>query len=132
HPHAIEDEPYIQLPAVRALARSTSLPALTHLRLRLSDSGDAGVRELIDSGLLGRLKSLDLSHGRVTDEGAHELAACPDLKKLESLARASNCLTDDGVRVLRAPGVNLQAGSQWRQTGDEFGDMEYLYHGDIE
>src|SRR5262249_26284341 len=77
HPHAYEgfDEEegegsYITLADLRALARSKHLPSLTHLRLRLAGFGDKGIREIISSGLLARLKMLDLRGGKVTDAGA--------------------------------------------------------------
>ena len=132
HPHALEDDPFIRLPGVKALVRSPELPSLTHLRLRLSDMGDAGVKEIVASGILKRLKVLDLRHGCITDEGARRLAACPDVKNLELLDLTSNALTKAGVAALETAGVKLAANNQWRITGDEYGDREYLYAGDIE
>src|SRR5262249_29020215 len=64
---------YITLAGVRALVRSRHLRSLTHLRLRLSDMGDAGCAEIVRSGILKRLKMLDLRHGCVTDDGARTL-----------------------------------------------------------
>jgi uncharacterized protein (TIGR02996 family) len=132
HPHAMEDDPYIRLPAVKALVSSPHLPALTHLRLRLSDMGDRGVQEIIKSGILKRLKVLDLRHGCVTDKGAQALADCPDLKNLELLDLTNNSLTDAGIRALGKTGVKLVAAKQWQPTGEEWQDQQYLYAGDIE
>ena len=80
HPHAVEpgDEPYIRLPDLRALCRSRHLTGLTHLQLRLADFGDEGIDEIVASGLLKRLKVLDLRHGLVTDAGARRWPRRPN------------------------------------------------------
>src|SRR5262249_45453837 len=59
---------------VIAFLRSPAARGLTHLQLRMSDLGDAGIAEIIRTGLLGRLEELDLRHGCVTDVGARALA----------------------------------------------------------
>jgi uncharacterized protein (TIGR02996 family) len=71
-------EGYLPLSVVRPLLHSPNLPNLQHLRLRVSSMGDAGCEEIVRSGILRRLKTLDLRHGRITDEGARILAECPD------------------------------------------------------
>ncbi len=62
HPHALDydDKPYISLAGLKAVCRSPHLKSLTHLRLRLTDFGNKGVEEIISSGILKRLKILDL------------------------------------------------------------------------
>jgi uncharacterized protein (TIGR02996 family) len=133
HPHCmVDDEPYLRLPQVRAVVRSTPLKSLTHLRLRQCDMGDQGVEEIVASGILKRLKLLDLRNGRITDAGARLLADCPDLRNLEQLNLNRNCLTADGIAVLKATGVKFTADGQWQPTGDEYGNQEYLYEGDTE
>jgi uncharacterized protein (TIGR02996 family) len=137
HPHALDaatdDEgPYIRLPAVRALVRATTLPGLTHLRLRLSDMGDKGCAEVVGSGILQRLRVLDLNHGCVSDEGARLFAACPDARNLELLSLNRNCLTEAGTGALKAAGVRFAAENQWQPVGDDYEDNQYLYDGDIE
>jgi uncharacterized protein (TIGR02996 family) len=133
HPHCMrEDEPYLRLPQVRAVVRSTTLKSLTHLRLRLCDMGDAGSEEIVASGILKRLKVLDLRNGRITDAGARTLAECPDLRNLELLNLNRNCLTADGIAALKATGVKFTADGQWQPTGDYYHDQEYLYEGDTE
>jgi uncharacterized protein (TIGR02996 family) len=133
HPHVMrEDEPYLRLPQLRAVVRSTVLTKLTHLRLRQGDWGDKGCDEVVASGALKRLKVLDLRNGRITDAGARVLAACPDLKNLEVLDLDRNCLTEEGVGALRATGVRVVARDQWVPTGDEGEDRQYLYEGDGE
>jgi len=131
HPHAVEEEPYIRLPGLRAVVRSTTLPSLTHLQLRLSDFGDKGAAEVVASGTLKRLKVLDLRGGTVTDMGAQELAACPDLRHLESLNLNRNCLTAAGIAALKKTGVPFTAKGQWAPGEEEEGE-EYLFEGDIE
>jgi uncharacterized protein (TIGR02996 family) len=134
HPHALDDEDaYIRLPELRAIARSKELVSLKHLQLRLSDMGDKGAKEVVESGLLKRLEVLDLRHGCITDKGAQALAACPDLKNLKLLDLSNNNLTAEGIRALRATGVNVQADRQW-VAGEysDFEEREYLYAGDIE
>jgi uncharacterized protein (TIGR02996 family) len=130
-PHALEpndpEEAYITLKGVRAVVNSSHLTSLTHLRLGLTDMGDAGCEAIIRSGILRRLKVLDLRHGRVTDEGARLLAACPDLRNLELLNLYRNALTDEGIRALRAVGIKLDAGDQHAVD-----DTEYLIEGDWE
>jgi uncharacterized protein (TIGR02996 family) len=136
HPHALDpddEHPYIRLAGVRELVRSKKLPSLTHLRLRLSDMGDAGIKEIVASGILKRLKVLDLRHGRITDDGARMLAGCPDTKRLELLDLANNAITDTGVMALRSAGIRVYAEYQWTPgEQNEWGQERYLYTGDIE
>jgi uncharacterized protein (TIGR02996 family) len=133
HPHCMrEDEPYMRLAQLRAVCRSTTLPKLTHLRLRMSDFGDKACQEIVSSGILRRLKVLDLRNGCITDAGAHILADCPDLKNLELLDLDRNSLTAAGIRVLKQTGVKVVAREQWQPTGDEYADREYLFEGDGE
>jgi uncharacterized protein (TIGR02996 family) len=138
HPHALSgDHAPIRLDDLRAVLRSPHLQNLTHLRLRLTDFGDAGCEEVVRSGALKRLKDLDLRHGRITDEGARALAACPDLKRLEHLDVSRNELTTAGVETLTATGVPMEADYQHASTAHldpdtEAGDMRYLYDGDYE
>lgn len=137
HPHALEydDESRasIRLPHLRALCRSPHLVALTHLRLRLTDFGDAGAKEIVESGILKRLKVLDLKCGCITDKGAKLLADCSDLKNLEHLNLSRNALTKAGEQALKATGVNVNVAGQHGETGGEDGELpEYLFEGDIE
>ena len=120
----------IRLPELKAVCRSKYLTSLTHLRLRLTDFGDDGVREIVDSGILGRLKVLDLRHGTVTDEGAKVLAACPDLRKLERLDLSRNALTKAGVNALRA--TKVPADLEYQYSAEALENQEHLYAGDYE
>jgi hypothetical protein len=140
HPHALEydDEEagaYIRLKQLKAICRAPQFAHLTHLCLRLTDFGDAGAKEIVASGILKRLKVLDLQGGCISDAGAEALAACPDLKHLELLNLNSNALTADGVKALKATKVKFTADSQHGNAGGEFGDgevPEYLFEGDYE
>jgi uncharacterized protein (TIGR02996 family) len=140
HPHAMEydDEErgaYIRMKQLKAICRSAHLTSLTHLMLRCADFGDAGVKELIDSGMLARLKVLDLRAGCVTDEGAALLAASPHLKKLEFLNLNNNALTSDGVKAIKATGVKADLTGMHGQgaPGPDDDEMpEFLFDGDIE
>lgn len=132
YPHGLDydDEPYIQLDDVKAICRSKHLTSLKHLALYASTSGNDGIAELIDSGILGRLKTLDMRWGAVTDEGADRLAAA-DLSGLDELNLSQNYMTAAGVKALKDTGVNLSAESQ--NAGDPSDeDAEYLFMGDPE
>jgi uncharacterized protein (TIGR02996 family) len=139
HPHAMEhgDEEagaYIRLEHLRAICRSPHLKGLKHLCLRLSDFGDAGAKELVESGLLSRLRVLDLRGGCVSDAGAKLLAASPHLKKLEFLNLQRNALTAEGVRQIEVSGVKADLTNQHTDISfDSSGETpRYLYEGDYE
>jgi uncharacterized protein (TIGR02996 family) len=140
HPHAIEfdDEEegaYIRLAHLRAICRSPHLKSLTNLRLRLTNFGDAGAKEIVESGILKRLKVLDLKGGGMTDEGAKLLAGCADLKNLEFLNLSRNALTTAGEQAIKATGVKADVSAQHGEAPGGFGGgeiPEYLFEGDIE
>src|SRR5207249_3502868 len=126
HPHAVtDDEPYIRLAGLRAVLQAKTLPSLTHLRLRMSDFGDKGAEEIVASGILKRLKVLDVRNGCLSDKGAGTLAACPDLKHLELLDVGRNCMTNKGLNLLRAAGVKVEAMPQWKEGEND--EPEYLF-----
>ncbi len=132
HPHALEvddEEAYLGIDDVRAIATSPHLRALRHLELRLCSAGDEGIELLLDHGLVGRLAVLDLRWGTVTDRGARLLAAHPDTAKLERLDLTGNQLTEAGITLLEQAGVALSADEQFAE-GDP--DNEYLWRGDME
>jgi uncharacterized protein (TIGR02996 family) len=106
------EDAHIQLNDVRALVRSPHLPSLTHLTIRLSDMGDAGVEVLLASGILRQLEVLDLRYGQISDAGASRLAACPDVARLKQLNLSNNRLSERGETFLRSAGVNLLADEQ--------------------
>ena len=101
--------------------------------------GDKGVKEIIASGILGRLKVLDLRHGCVTDAGAGLFAKCADAKKLERLDLMNNNLSAAGIEAMKAAGIRVEAEYQWAlregQTADDYmaeTGEGYLLSGDIE
>jgi uncharacterized protein (TIGR02996 family) len=118
----------LKLADFEALCRSCNLPNLTHLRARLTEVGDEGCLAVVDSGILKRLKILDLNLGSITDEGARILADCPDLKHLDLLDLGRNALTEEGIAVLQATGVALRAHDQHVDDDDD----EWCCIGDIE
>jgi hypothetical protein len=134
HPHAMDEEQRaasIRLEHIRALVRSRHLKSLTHLTLRLCDAGDAGCKEIVASGILKRLRVLELGPGCITDEGARTLAACPDLRHLERLDLSRNRLTRAGIKALKQAGVEVVASDQQQARDGEYDDS-YLYEGDCE
>jgi hypothetical protein len=114
---------------VRAIFTSPHLRSLTHLQLRGCNGGNAMIADLVASGLLKRLKWLDLRHGHVDDEGARLLVACPDARNLEALDLKNNRLTDVGAAALRTAGIPVRAD---RQQSAPYDDDAILYFGDSE
>jgi Ran GTPase-activating protein (RanGAP) involved in mRNA processing and transport len=108
---------------LRLLFTSSNLSALRYLSLRLRGFGDAGVEELVASGLIRRLRGLDLCRCEITDDGAAALAACPDVRALEYLHLDNNYLSPVGVEALARVGVTV-SGRQWFAGTDPGG--EYL------
>jgi Ran GTPase-activating protein (RanGAP) involved in mRNA processing and transport len=103
--------------------------------LGLTDCGDKGVEEIIKSGVLKRLKSLDLQAGCISDEGAERLAKCPELKNLERLDLSKNAISKDGEKLLKATKVNVDVSGQHGEADPMGGDdwAEYFFtEGDIE
>ena len=123
-----EAEGYIPLSVVVPLFQSPHMHNLRHLRLRVSSMGDDGCKHLVESGMLSRLKRLDLRHGRITDAGARILADCPDTLNLEWLDLGFNSLTADGVARIEGLGIPGRVDAQ-HDEGDE---DTYLTEGDFE
>ena len=121
---------YIRLKHLRAVCRA-GWP-LEFLRLRLTDFGDAGAKEIVESGVLKTLKHLDLNSGCMTEAGASALAVCPDLKRLEVLSLDSNAIHGHGVSVLKAAFPPVKLGEQHNQTRPFGDETEYLSEGDME
>jgi uncharacterized protein (TIGR02996 family) len=114
---------------VRAVLTSPHLSSLTHLQLRCCNGGDGMIEDVISSGILKRLKVLDLRHGHVSDVGARRLARCPDTSRLEVLDLINNRLTVRGITDLKSAGVKVRAD---RQQTAPFEDDRILYFGDSE
>jgi hypothetical protein len=129
HPHFAR-ESVLPLRRVAPVFRSPHLKSLTHLQVRLSDMGYEGVREIVSSGILKRLKWLDLRHGCIRDEGAGLFAACADARNLERLDLSRNAVSSAGLKVLRRAGVSAVANNPL--TEQELAEQQYLYEGDSE
>jgi uncharacterized protein (TIGR02996 family) len=112
---------------VAAVVRSPHLNSLTHLQLRCCDGGDDMVEDVIASGILKRLRVLDLRHGRVTDKGATFLAARPEGKGLE-LDLVNNRLTSAGIAALQVAGARVRAEDQQTRPYD----TNAIFWGDTE
>lgn len=106
------------LDALPNFFRSPHLPSLEHLTLRLPGFGDAGVEELIASGMLARLKGLDLCRCEITDDGARALAAHPAVANLEYLHLDNNLLSPVGIEALAAVGVAVSDRQMYGGAGD--------------
>jgi uncharacterized protein (TIGR02996 family) len=117
----------IQIDQFDALLHSTNLSGLTHLQVHMTTFGDEGPRRIIKSGILRRIKILDIGHGTMTDEGARILAGCPDLKHLERLDVRRNALMAQGVAALQAVGIQVMADAQ-----HEEGNQDFLGQVDVE
>ncbi len=102
----------ILLDEVRALLHSKNLPNLVSLQIHQTRYGDDLVPVLIESGILNRLKVLDLGYGLLTDKGARQLANCPELKNLDWLAVSKNALTQSGIDLLKSTGSRVRATDQ--------------------
>jgi Ran GTPase-activating protein (RanGAP) involved in mRNA processing and transport len=128
-PDRDEGRLYLGLEQLRALAYSPYLTSLTHLRFQRSDIGDEGVRLLIESGLLRRLRLLDLSLGTITDTGATLLAQA-ETSGIEHLNLTDNAISPEGLRRLGQALGNRLALSIDNQHPPE--DEDWLYWGEME
>jgi uncharacterized protein (TIGR02996 family) len=112
---------------VVTLLHSPHFPALQNLHLHASDLGDEGCQEIVASGILKRLKVLDLRQGCIRDEGARILAVCPDVRRLEYLSLANNELSPAGCALLAGLGINVRLDHQ-----HDPGNDQYQWSGDVE
>lgn len=120
-PHA---DGFFTLDDLKCITCSPHLKNLTKLTMHCLDAGDDACRELIDSGMLGRLRSLDLSHGCITDEGARLLNESEQAQTLEHLDLSANAIQQERLSRLKfLPLLNSQHAVD---------DDRYLYHGDYE
>ena len=136
HPHCYDNSGFTAVEGallcaghVRAICHSPHLKRLEHLQLNCCNAGDEGIDLLVHSGLIRRLKSLDLRHGCVSDEGAFTLFKALDgtPHRLDTLKLDDNALTGDGLAALRRLKLTLDAGGQHAP-----GDDNYLTQGDFE
>ncbi len=86
--------------------------------------GDAGCEAIVGSGILSRLKVLDLNHGCVTDVGARILASCPEIRALERLCLRRNAMSTRGVKELQSVVKNVEGSNQLSEI--EIAQRRYL------
>jgi uncharacterized protein (TIGR02996 family) len=121
--------PALRRENVSLIFTSPHLKSLRNLQLRCCSGGDGMIDDMVTSGILKRLKTLDLRHGHVSDAGARTLAACSDARNLEALDLVNNRLTAEGITVLQRVGIPVRAE---RQQEPPFHDDSILYYGDSE
>jgi uncharacterized protein (TIGR02996 family) len=103
---------YVGSNHIRSLVYSQHLTNLTNLRLRFDGFDDRCCRWIALSGILKRLKWLDLRNGDITDAGAEALANCRDLTSLDWLDVGGNFLTPVGIGLLTSRDIRVQYDSQ--------------------
>jgi uncharacterized protein (TIGR02996 family) len=111
------------------LLRSKTLRRLTHLRLHWLAGGDEAVEEIVSSGILRRLKVLDIAFGWVSDAGARMLSRCRECR-LQELNVSHNQMTGTGLdmlerccaRLIGEPQRDADAPRPYDIPGDEFYD----------
>jgi len=97
-------------------------PRLRYLGLRNCQQADDLAGVVVNSPLLSRIETLDLSLGVLTDEGARSLLMLPLNTTLKKLNLHYNYFTPDMVRQLKALPVTVDAskpsdldeGNEWR------------------
>lgn len=103
-PHEYVNEHGAYLSLAEAIFRPLLETAIRNFHFTQSNDGDVIADELIRSGLISKLRLLNLSHCHVTDDGAVSLAACPDVRRLKSLSLDDNLLSPIGLEALAAVG----------------------------
>lgn len=86
--------------SLTTLFRCPNLANLKLLTVHFPGFADAGVEELVSSGLIPRLRTLDLGLCNITDEGAIQLAYGADLSTLASVDLGGNYISELGARGL--------------------------------
>ncbi|MGL6077027.1 MAG: TIGR02996 domain-containing protein [Fimbriiglobus sp.] len=123
---------YIRLKHLQAVC-AANWPDLTFLRLRIADFGDEGAGVIVNSGILKRLKHLDLEHGCITEAGALLLSNSPDLKNLESLNLNDNAIQGIGSEAIKKVLPQAKVEGQHNDVPPFTSDyVEFLYQGDYE
>lgn len=110
---------------LQTLFASAHLVSLKHLALRLPGFGDVGVDELIASGMIARLKGLDLCRCEITDDGGQALANCPAVTNLEYLHLDNNYLSPVGIEALAAVGVQVSDRQLFGPAGESEDDIPF-------
>ncbi|MGL6073122.1 MAG: WGR domain-containing protein [Fimbriiglobus sp.] len=123
---------YIRLKHLKAICKA-NWPDFKFLRLRCTDFGDDGAKEIVSSGILKRLKHLDLDNGCITETGASLLAGSPDLKNLDTLSLHYNAIQGSGTEAILKVLPKANVKGQHDQIPPFNNDTpEFLFMGDIE
>lgn len=126
-----DEEPNITFKGLKGLCQSKSLQSLKHLCLKSTDFGDKGIAELLRSGLIQRLESLELIYGAATDKSVAALAES-DLGNLQRLDLTGNYLSATGVKDLKKS-LAIQVEAKQQYSGDPADEeKEHLMNGDYE
>jgi len=115
---------------VREFAAAEHLANFRHMRLRYCDDGDRLVRTLIRSGLMRRLKTLDLQHGNIGDQGVRAFVQSDCARRLSTLDLRYNRISDGGLEQLESLNCDVIAHPQSARR-DERGTND-LYEEDFE
>jgi uncharacterized protein (TIGR02996 family) len=117
-------ESYLQPRSLRVFLAAAQFGQLVDLTLRTANDGNLVCVEIVRSGILRRLKRLDLRNCGITDDGAAELARSPDLAHLDVLDVGGNLITPLVVSRLQEAEIRVQWDSQWGDypLPDEGGD----------
>jgi len=96
-------------------------PKLKYLGLRNSQLADEIAAVVVNSPLIGRIETLDLSLGVLTDEGARVLLKLPPSPTLKKLNLHYNYITPDLVRAFQALRLEVDVSKPPRmETDDEW------------
>jgi hypothetical protein len=112
HRHRLFREPIFRQEGMVMLFLSPHFPALRELHLRGHAMDDDDCEALAESGILRRLRVLDLSHGTISDRGVSALARCRDISGLELLDLSFNLIGERGVRRMEALPIEVNCEEQ--------------------
>lgn len=101
----------------------TDFPKLTHLGLMNSEIQDDVTQAILESPLMGQLKTLDLSKGVLTNPGGQALLQSDAVKQLERLRIVYHFLPDDVVEQLQDLPVATEI-DRANATESDWGDGE--------
>jgi hypothetical protein len=94
-------------------------PKLKYLGLRNSQLADEIAAVLVNSPLVQRIDTLDLSLGTLTDEGANALLKLPPSATLKNVNLHYNYVTNEVIQQLKKLPLNVDASKPTRMDEDE-------------
>ncbi|MGE3807983.1 MAG: TIGR02996 domain-containing protein [Gemmataceae bacterium] len=101
-------------------------PLLERLSLHFMRGLAYDCEALVSSGLLKRLRSLELQYSALTDDAGEVLAGCPDLQRLERLDVSFNHLSDTVLDKLRKACPNVVSAAQIPEASEGSDGFEVL------